>query len=226
MYGSKQPVDALFLPATHRITPRGIRTIQQRLAASNTTTHYRSDWRQYLSDLSDLSDSRHTNCRPRMRSSVASATTHYRSGWRQYLSDLSDLSYLSDSRHTNCRPRYAAVKAQPPAGGQYCVQLASFGKPIPEEVYFCTRSGFVSLRRDKPKGRCSQGANFRRRAILRGKVAFCKVNKRGSIPLYVTERFAAVKARDFPQDCPPYITMMPKTKANKATVSTIPQMVR
>ena len=34
------------------------------------------------------------------------------------------------------------------------------------------------------------------------------------------------KARDFPQDCSPYMTMMPKTKANKATVSTIPQMVR
>ena len=30
-------------------------------------------------------------------------------------------------------------------------------------------------------------------AILRGKVAFCKANKRGSIPLYVTERFAAAR---------------------------------
>ena len=34
------------------------------------------------------------------------------------------------------------------------------------------------------------------------------------------------KARQMPQDCSPYMTMMPKTKANKATVSTIPQMVR
>ena len=72
-----------------------------------------------------------------------------------------------------------------------------------DKAYLCTRSGFVSLRRDKPKGRCNQGANSRRRArlryatpwraILRGKVAFCKANKRGSIPLYVTERFAAAR---------------------------------
>ena len=63
-------------------------------------------------------------------------------------------------------------------------------------------------------------------AILRGKVVFCKANKRGSVPMYMTERFAAARHEISRKIALRQITIIPKTRAKSATVSTIPQTVR
>ena len=52
------------------------------------------------------------------------------------------------------------------------------------ENYRKQASGFVALRRDPPTRKATAG---------QAKVEFCKANKRGSEPLFSTERFAAAR---------------------------------
>ena len=83
---------------------------------------------------------------------------------------------------------------------QYCEQLASFTRKEPRDPasfhYAATRHTFVcdpASFHYAVKSRTVRRYTTPWRAILRGKVAFCKANKRGSILLYVTERFAAAR---------------------------------
>ena len=105
-----------------------------------------------------------------------------------------------------------------------------------DKAYLCNRSGFVSLRRDKangsPQSRCKlpqADPSSLCYAVASNIASSWRVLASRSLKectFVLDRRVGAVKARQMPQDCSPYITMMPKTKANKATVSTIPQMVR
>ena len=117
---------------------------------------------------------------------------------------------------------FAALRSDKPPSKLKCEQRLRFWQDAPEGVYLCTRSGFVSLRRDKLKERCSQGLkichNFacvKKHKLSPSKLKceqrlrFCKADKRGSIPLYVTERFAAAKASRFAA-----ILLASKTKAH------------
>ena len=110
----------------------------------------------------------------------------------------------------------------PSAGGQYCVERSGFARREPRE---CTT---VLDRGERPSNHpgkkrtphpsaggqyCVERSGFARREPRECTTVLDRGERRS-------------KARDFPQDCSPYMTMMPNTRANSATVSTIPQMVR
>ena len=110
----------------------------------------------------------------------------------------------------------------PPAGGQYCVGMSGFARREPRE---CTtvldrgeRPGNHPGKKRTPHPSAGGQYCVERSGFARREPRECTtVLDRGERPS---------KARDFPQDCSPYMTMMPNTRANSATVSTIPQMVR
>ena len=118
---------------------------------------------------------------------------HYRAGWRhgkpRYF-PLFTVILRSAATHSAAR-ECGVLRHQPPRTLSH--QLAArFRLTCPTSPTSPT-AAIYHIARVCGERRHEPPPHYRWQAILRGKVAFCKADKRGSIPLYVTERFAAAR---------------------------------